>query len=79
MEDAVDRLTPGALVKHPLKYTERSPLSRQPAGGLMRKVLFDISMSLDGFYGGAWRGPLFVVGDHPNAATNLRFGTSNEN
>ena len=56
MEDAVDRLTPGALVRHPLKYTERSPLSRQPAGGLMRKVLFDISMSLDGFYGGAWRG-----------------------
>lgn len=45
----------------------------------MRKVPFDISMSLDGFYGGAWRGPLFVVGDDPNAATNLRFGTSNEN
>ena len=44
----------------------------------MRKVLFDISMSF-GFYGGAWRGPLFVVGDDPNAATSLRFGTSNEN
>src|SRR5215207_3919677 len=41
VKDAIERLMPGALVKHSLKYTGAPPCP-VPRGGLMQKVLTDL-------------------------------------